>query len=411
MDEKESAMTTEMALEGVRVLDLTHHYSGPFCTKLLADYGADVIKVEKPGTGDPTRSIGPFLDDDPHPEKSGLFFHLNTNKRSITLNLKSEGGKRIFKDLVATADVVVESFRPHVMAGLGLGYDELKTIRPNLVMTSISSFGQTGPYAEFKATELIIYGMGGAMYNAGVPDREPVSYGIPTAVFQGGGAAAAGTMGALYGATFNDVGQHVDVSIMETLLGSVDRRIAALLSYEYSGEVGGRESMGGGFATGYFPCQDGYFVMAGSGNIMFPRLVKMMGDPEPLQDPAFLTPAGASDPDLRDLFEAVLIGWSMDHTKQEIIQLGEENGLICAAVNDMEGVFNDRHLNERGVFTDIDHPVMGSIRSLGRPFVMEQTPWKLRRPAPLIGQHNVEILKDLGHTSEAIVQFKQNGVI
>lgn len=404
-------MTTDMALSGVRVLDLTHHYSGPFCTKLLADYGADVIKIERPGTGDPTRTMGPFQGDDPNPEKSGLFFHLNTNKRGVTLDLKSDSGREIFKTMVKGADVVVESFRPHVMRDLGLTYDVLKELKPGLVMTSVTSFGQNGPYAEFKATEMVIYGMGGAMFNAGVPEREPVSYGVPTAVFQGGGAAAAGTMGALYGATFKGVGQHVDVSVMETLLGSVDRRIGALLSYEYSGEVGGRESMGGGFSTGYFPCQDGYFVMAGSGPIMFPRLVKMMGDPEPLLDPAFLTVEGQRDPDLRDLFEAILLGWSMDHTRLEIIKLGEENGLICAAVNDMQDVSNDAHLNARGAFVDIEHPVMGTVRSLGRPFVMQETPWQLRRAAPLLGQHNAEVYGELGYSEDEIVRLRENGII
>ena len=136
----------EQALSDVKVLDLTWYIAGPYCTKLLADYGADVIKVERPGAGDPARSMGPFLGDDPHPEKSGLFLHLNTNKRGITLNLKSQACKRIFKELVKDVDILVESFSPRVMPSLGLGYEELEKLNPRLVMTSISNFGQTGPY-------------------------------------------------------------------------------------------------------------------------------------------------------------------------------------------------------------------------------------------------------------------------
>ena len=161
----------EQPLSDVRVLDLTWYITGPYCTKLLADYGADVIKVEPPGGGDPARRLGPFLNDDPHPEKSGLFLHLNTNKRGITLNIECETGKRIFKELVKKADILVESFPPRVMPSLGLGYETLEKINPMLVMTSITDFGQTGPYRDFKGSELIYQGLGGPMYTTGTPDR------------------------------------------------------------------------------------------------------------------------------------------------------------------------------------------------------------------------------------------------
>jgi crotonobetainyl-CoA:carnitine CoA-transferase CaiB-like acyl-CoA transferase len=383
---------TDMALSDVRVLDLTHHLAGPFCTKLLADYGADVVKVERPGTGDPTRSSGPFLGDDPHPEKSGTFFYLNMNKRGIVLDLKSSEGRDAVKELVRDVDIVVESFRPHVMPGLGLSYEVLRKINPLLVMTSISSFGQTGPYAEYKANELVAYGMGGAMYNTGLADREPLGYGVPTAVYQAGAVAAAGTMGAFFGARYKGVGQHVDVSVIECLLGSVDRRIRELLAYQYSGEMGGRESLSGGYANGYFPCQDGFFVMAANGPIMFPRLVEMMGNPPELTANRFITPEGMRDSTLRDTFETAVLSWSMSRTKREIVALAEEHGLICGAVNTMADVSEDRHFNERGVFVDIAHPVMGTVRSVSRPFVMHKSPWRLRRPAPLLAQHNDEVL-------------------
>ena len=164
----------EQALSDIKVLDLTHHIAGPYCTKLLADYGADVLKVEKPGSGDPTRKMGPFLGDEPHPDKSSLFLHLNTSKRGITLDLKTQTGKKIFRQLVKDVDILVENFSPGVMPSLGLDYKELEKITPKLVMTSISNFGQTGPYRDFKASELIIYGMGGAMNETGMFDRYPL---------------------------------------------------------------------------------------------------------------------------------------------------------------------------------------------------------------------------------------------
>lgn len=405
------ASLIDMALADVRVLDLTHHLAGPFCTKLLADYGADVIKIERPNIGDPTRGSGPFLDDDPHQEKSGTFFHLNMNKRGVTLDLKSSAAREIVKELVRDVDILAESFRPHVMPDLGLSYEELRKVNPTLVMTSISSFGQSGPYAEYKANELVAYGMGGAMHNTGLADREPLGYGVPTAVHQAGAIAAAGTMGAFFGARYKGIGQHVDVSIIECLLGSVDRRIRELLSYQYSGEMGDRESLSGGFANGYFPCRDGFFVMAASGPIMFPRLVEMMGSPPELTDPRFITPQGMRDPELRDAFETAVLVWSMDRTKSEIVALAEENGLICAAVNTMAEVSADRHFNERGVFVDVDHPVMGTVRSIGRPFVMGKTPWRLRRPAPLLGQHNEEVFGELGYTGDRLTNLEKAGVI
>ena len=168
---------TEQALNGVRVLDLTHYIAGPFAAKLLAGYGADVIKIERPDGGDPARQLGPFYHDEVQPEKSGLFLYLNMGKRGVTLNLKHPLGVKIFKELVKTADIVVESYKPGVMAGLGLDYETLEQINPRLVMTSISNFGQTGPYRDYRTSELILRGMGEQMISAGRPDREPTKTG------------------------------------------------------------------------------------------------------------------------------------------------------------------------------------------------------------------------------------------
>ena len=221
----------EQALADVRVLDLTHYISGPYCTKLLADYGADVLKIERPNSGDGSRRMGPFPKDEPDPEKSGLFLHLNTNKKSITLDLKSAETKAIVFRLVETVDIVVESFRPGTMESLGLGYEALKSAKPDIVLTSITNFGQTGPYRDYMLTDAMAYGMGGEMYSTGIADREPVKLAENVVLYQAGAVASVATMGALFASRMQAIGQHVDVSIMETQVGTIDRRMSMLLAY------------------------------------------------------------------------------------------------------------------------------------------------------------------------------------
>ena len=199
----------EQPLADIRVMDLTHGIAGPYCTKLLADFGADVVKVERPVTGDFTRHLGPFPQDVPHPEKSGLFLHLNTNKRSVILDLKTAKGVEVLKELARGADILVESFRPGVMAGLGLDYGTLKRVNPRLVMTSVSNFGQTGPYRDYRASELVLFGMGGRMNASGLPERYPLKLGGDHVQYQAGNVAAMATMFAFYAAQHRDMpGQH-----------------------------------------------------------------------------------------------------------------------------------------------------------------------------------------------------------
>ena len=247
------------ALSDVKVLDFTHYIAGPYCTKLLADYGADVLKIEHPEGGDGSRRLGPFPGDDPHSEKSGLFLHLNTNKRSIALNLKSRAAREIVTELVKEVDIVVESFRPGTMSRFSIGYEYLKTINPSLVMTSISDFGQTGPYRDHRGSEIIFYGMGGEMYSTGLDEREPVKLGGTVVLYQAGATAAVATMGALFAAFDQGLGQHVYVSILDTQVGSIDRRMSMLLAYQYNGEITRRMSYGShdGYPGGVYPCDDG----------------------------------------------------------------------------------------------------------------------------------------------------------
>ncbi len=399
------------ALAHIKVLDFTTHVAGPYCTKLLADYGADVIKVERPGVGDSARGMGPFPGDIPHLEKSGLFLHLNTNKRSITLDLKSSAGKKIAMGLSKDADLIVENFRPGVMDRLGLGLEALQAPNPKLVMTSISNFGQSGPYRDYKSSDLLVYGMGGEMNSTGLDDREPIKLGANIVLYQAGSVAAVGSAGALFLSQDDGTGQLVDVSIMETQVGSIDRRMSALIAYQYTGENSVRAPLGAsGYPIGVYPCKDGYLEVTG-GLIYFPRVVQMLGDPPELLHPRWYQPESQTDPELKGEFEAHFLSWALQHGKREAWRIAQESGVLSGPLNTMEDLSNDKHFNARGAFTQVDHPATGSLKYPGRPFVMSESPWDVRRPAPLLGQHNQEILEGLGYGSSDVARLRTQGVI
>ena len=247
------------ALGTMKVLDLTQHVAGPFCTKLLADYGAEVIKVERPGQGDPGRRLGPFPEDKPRPDSSGLFSYLNGNKLGITLDLKHAAGVGICKELVRWADVVVESFRPGVMAGYSLSYSQLSKTHPGVIVTSLSSFGQSGPYRDYKASEIIEYAIGGPMLFTGTSDREPLKLGGRVGMIFAGQEAAMATLMAFYREIGGDGdGEHLDVSIMETQAGSIDRQTALLVNYQYTGNRYSRPDASEAYLGGVYPALDGY---------------------------------------------------------------------------------------------------------------------------------------------------------
>jgi len=404
----------EQALSGVKVLDLTWHIAGPYCTKLLADYGADVIKVERRGMGDPARTMGPFFKDEPNPEKSCLFLHLNTNKKGITLDLKSATGKKIFKQLVRDSDILVESFSPRVMPSLGLDYQTLEKVNPRLVMVSISSFGQTGPYRDFKASEIVEYAMGGEMYSTGIAGREPIKLGGNVIQYQAGTVAAVATMGALCGAEDQGVGQHVDVSIMETQAGSADRRIMYILSYIMAGVITTRWPPPREavrmliMPQGVYPCADG-FVNTLSLPQWWPRYIEALGMPELKDDPRFQNIYSA---EAGMEFDAIWYSWLADHTKQELFEIFLKSKIASAPINSPEDLLKNVQLKAREYFVEVDHPETGKVTYPGAPFKMSETSWKIRQPAPLLGQHNEEIYCDLlGYTKEELVKLREGGII
>ncbi|MBI3954115.1 MAG: CoA transferase [Chloroflexi bacterium] len=401
----------ETALEGLRVLDLTQGIAGPFCTKLLADYGADVIKIERPGHGDVARRYGPFPGDDPNPEKSGLFLHLNTNKRGITLNLKTAAGRGSFKRLAERADLVVESFMPGTMARLGLSYATLEALNQRLVLVSISNFGQTGPYRDYKATDLVIQALASPMYSKGHPDREPLKYAENTALYFAGVTAAVAALGAAFASVFDGVGQHVDISIAEAVLGSVERMTT---SYLYTGEVARRagHQVLPTYLSGAYRCQDGFVGVQGGGRgeSWWPRVYRMMGMPELAEDPRFSTLQAREQN--REELDAFWHSWLLDHTREEVFRAAREARFPLAPVNTTEDLLNDPHYRARGFFVGLEHPVAGHLVYPGAPFKLSETPWQVSRPAPALGQHNEEVYGGLlGLGQRDLAGLRKEGVI
>lgn len=404
----------DQPLADIRVIDLTHGISGPYCTKMLADFGADVIKVERPTGEDYARRLGPFPDDRPDSEKSGFFLHLNTNKRGITLDLKTASGRRALEDLLGNADVLAESFRPGTMTRLGLDYDTLSRRHPGLIMTSFSNFGQTGPYRDYKASELVFYAMGGRMNTTGQPDRPPIKLGGNHVQYQAGNVGAMATMFAFYARQYGEMGgQHIDISIFESQMASMNARLSALVQYQYTGERGKRLGGGlGGYPAGFYPCQDGYVNVQG-GAAFWPRTVALLGIPELLEDPRFAPPMGQLSPEGKEEFEgAYWFPWLMQRTKRQVVEECQSHEILSGMVNTIDEVVDDNpQFEARGYFSTIDHPATGPLRYPGAPLVTEGRWWRIRRPAPLHGQHTAEVLGELGYSEDRMGALRQEGAI
>ncbi len=397
----------EQVLTGVKVLDLTNYIAGPYCTKMLADYGAEVIKIEKPGEGDGARKLTPFYKDNPHPEKSGFFMYLNTNKKGITLNLKSETGRKILKQLIKETDILVENYSPRVMPSLGLDYETLEKINPRLVMVSISNFGQTGPYRDYKATEIVEDAMGGWSMIIGHPDREPMKPGGNQSQFVTGLFGAIASVSAYYGQLISGIGQQIDLSIQDAVLFI---QMFPTSTFEYDKTI--RRRYGnrvGPFPSGILPCKDGYIGAITVVGQKWPILCEWMGMPELADDPRFAT-VGARAINIDEL-DAIMISWLIEHTQDELFREGQKRGLPFAIPSSAQMLLESKHLNARGYFIDVDHPMTGKIKYPGAQIQMGELPFTLKR-APLLGEHNEEILCGrLGYGKEDLLRLREMGVI
>jgi crotonobetainyl-CoA:carnitine CoA-transferase CaiB-like acyl-CoA transferase len=384
------------ALEGIKVVDFTTDVAGPNCTKLLADFGADVVKVEPP-EGDPARNVPPFVADIPGVDRSLLFLHLNTNKRSITVDPTTIRGQELLWTLIEDAHVVVEDSAPGAMEYVGLDYETLSEEQPDLVYASITPWGQTGPYARMglRSSELILQAMGGPVIQTGAADREPIKLGGNVALMQAGIVAAYGIVSAVLRAEAGGGGDYIDVSIYETQAGTRDRRTTYLTAYAYTGFPGKRVAGTGlSLVGGVRPCLDGYVNLLVIGPARTNQFVDMIGRPDLTDDERMLQSPTAIDPVFAEEVQASFLGWLMQHTKQEIVAEAQSRGILAGAVNSPADLVADPHYRERGVWETVDHPETGPVEYPGRPFKMSATPRPAARAAPRLGQHNAEVLAE-----------------
>jgi len=401
----------DMALGRVKVLEYAQMVTGPYCTKLLADLGAEVIKIEEPGIGDGARRRGPFLNDIPHPERSGLFLYVNTNKMGITLRVETAMGKKVFRELAKEADILVEDKPPGMMKELGLDYESLREINQSLVMTSITPFGQMGPYKDYKAYHLnVVHASGsGYLHPTGSPnlEREPIKGGGLLDDYSSGATAAVGTLGALYVQRMMGKGQHVDVSKQEAV-SSLDR--VTFAQYPNEGVVPQRVPIRPGTRM-LFPCQDGY-VIAGGGfqDDQWETMKKFMGNPEWAEEEKF------SDEDSRGEHIEELLShlgeWLLPQYKDEFYHRGQAAGLSVAMTRTAEEVVDSQQFKARRFFVEIDHPETGRLKYPSVPYRFSETPYRVMRPAPLLGQHNEEIYcQRLGYSRQELVRMREAGII
>ncbi|MDE2640779.1 MAG: CoA transferase [Chloroflexota bacterium] len=384
------------ALDGVTVLDLSEWIAGPYASKLFADAGADVIKVERPG-GDPSRGVGPFPGGTPHREKSGTFFYFNSGKRSVVLDLKRAEARDAFLRLVDVADIVLESYRPGVLDRLGVGWERIHARKPEIALVSLAPFGQDSPYRDYKLTDLTLFGMCGEMYSMGVAEAEPMKMYGTAALVQCGAAAAAAAMGALTVSETQGLGQHVDLALADLQFTGTDRRQATEIGNQFSGRMTLRPSGGGAFLilSGVYHCADGYVLFV-SANQHLDRVRAMLGHPAWLDDPKWDDPALQFDPDVIGEFDAYFMPWCLDRTKREIWALAREHRVLCGPLFTVEELYADEHFRGRGLFTALDHPDVGRVEVPGRAVLMGATPWRISRPAPRLGQHTREVLTAAG---------------
>jgi crotonobetainyl-CoA:carnitine CoA-transferase CaiB-like acyl-CoA transferase len=395
--------TTPRALEDLRVLDLSGQVAGPFCAKLLADFGADVIKVEPPG-GEAGRDLPPFIDDQPGPERSAFFLYLNTSKRGVTLDITAPAGADVLRRLVQKADVVVESFAPGTLDRLGLGFDELERLRPGIILTSITPFGQTGPWRDRPINDLVAGALSGWASVNGWPDRAPLKPSGYQASFQAGLAAFLATMNAVVHRDRTGEGQHADVSILEP---SVATFAPALLQAQYHSEPLGRRR--GDFQRGPVPTRDGYFSLTLSRAHFWRDAMVELGLPEIGHDERFYEASYRQEhhQEVAPLVEAKLA----ERGKRELFEALGTLRVVGGMVLTTEELFADPHVRARGYLVPLAHPDAGTLDYPGAPFKMSRTPWSPSRPAPRLGEHTDEVLRGAGLPAEEIARLRAEGVV
>lgn len=397
------------ALEGLTVLDFTSHIAGPYATKLLADMGARVIKVEAPG-GDSSRRLPPFVDDVPGPDRSATFQYLNTNKQSITVDLKTRKAGEVVRSLAAVADLIVTASSPAQEVSLGIDYATLSSYAEVPVL-SITNFGHEGPYRDYQLSDTVLYAMGGEMYSHGIAGREPLKLGGTATLLQCGAMAAVAAMGAIHAFENHGIAQLVEVPLFNVQVNNIDRRSAAILGYRFSGRIQQPAvNASAGLAGGIYPVADGYVELTASAGNYWRRFVEMVDD-DALRDPKWENPMTALNPAAKEEADGIIYPWMLARSRAEAWEAARSAHAMMAPLNTGVDLWADENFHSRGLWTEVDHPELGALPMLGRPYDFEETPWRIRSAAPRLGEHTDFILREAGMPAATIFELRAEGVV
>jgi len=391
-------------LKGIKVVDMTAAMAGPFCTMLLADMGAEVLKIEPLGQGDMLRGFGPpFIKGE-----STYFMVVNRNKRSMTLNLKTPEGLEVLKSLAREADVVAESFRPNVKHKLGVDYEALSTLNPGLIYCSISGFGQDGPLANRPGFDPIAQGMSGFMSITGFPETGPIRAGVAIGDSLGGIFAMYGILLALIERNRSGKGQYVSTSLLEGLVGILGFQAAKFFGTDQVPErTGNDHAMMSPYGT--FKTKDSHINIAAGNQGMWERLCKTLGLETLIEDARFLTVKDRvlNRPELSSLLNEKLKG----KNSGEWIEILNNGGIACGPILNIKEVFENEQVLHLKMLEEMDHPLCGKIKTIGIPTKLSRTPGSVRTPPPLKGEHTDEVLKELGLSKEVIASYHENKIV
>lgn len=393
-------MSEHGALENLTVLDLTRVLAGPFCTMMLADMGANVIKIEIPNGGDDTRAYPPFREHNLQGERESLYFaNLNRNKKGVTLNLKTPEGKELFKKLVGRADVVVENYRPGVMDKLGLGYDVLKEVNPRIIYAAVSGFGCYGPYHLRPGYDILAQAMGGMMAITGPKGGGPTRAGSALGDILGGLHVTIGILAAVNARTITGRGQRVDVSLMDSVIAATEN---TALKYLESGEIPPR--MGNRYAAvspyDGFRCKDGVVIIACGNQKLYNKLcTEILDRPDMITDPRFVDMPGRLK--YQDDIQVVVEDWLKDKTMHEATDILLSHGIPAGPILDISQILADPHVKEREMFVEMEHPTLGHITVNGCAIKLMDTKPAVRTPAPALGQDNRAVYQQMLGLSDA----------
>ena len=388
-----------LPLTHIRVLDLTRVRAGPTCVRQLADWGADVVKIEQPGSGD-----GQMGDARHGPD----FQNLHRNKRSLTLNLKAEAGRDVFMRLAETADVVVENYRPDVKHRLGIDYETVKAVNPGIVYASVSGFGQDGPYGNLPGFDQVAQGMGGLMSVTGLPGQGPVRAGIPVADLSAGLFAALGIMTALLGRTQTGEGQWVRTSLLEAQIAMLDFQAERWLLHQDVPQQAGNNHPTG-IPTGVFATSDGHINIAATGDAIYKRFCTVMQREDWLADERYATPRQRSVN--RDAMNAEIEAITRTRSSEEWIAAFNEAGVPAGYIYSIDEVFADPQVRHLQMAAPARHGKLGDIELVAQPIKLSATPFKVRRATPELGEHTDEVLVEAGYEEDDIAALRTAGAI